>query len=49
MKTLAELEKDAIKNLLQIYGNSSEAKKIIAKSLGIGIATLYRKMKNLEV
>ena len=49
IKTLAELEKDAIKNLLQIYGNSSEAKKIIAKSLGIGIATLYRKMKNLEV
>lgn len=49
IKTLAELEKDAIKNLLQIYGNSSEAKKIIAKSLGIGIATLYRKIKNLEV
>lgn len=49
IKTLAELEKDAIKNLLQIYGNSSEAKKMVAKSLGIGIATLYRKMKNLEV
>lgn len=49
IKTLAELERDAIQNLLQIYGNSSEAKKIIAKSLGIGIATLYRKIKNLEV
>lgn len=45
IKTLAQLEKEAIKNLLQIYGNSSEAKKIIAKSLGIGIATLYRKIK----
>ncbi|MDK4501583.1 sigma 54-interacting transcriptional regulator [Fusobacterium necrophorum] len=49
IKTLAELERDAIQNLLQIYGNSSETKKIIAKSLGIGIATLYRKIKNLEV
>ncbi|EYD69530.1 sigma-54 dependent transcriptional regulator [Fusobacterium necrophorum subsp. funduliforme B35] len=49
IKTLAELERHAIQNLLQIYGNSSEAKKIIAKSLGIGIATLYRKIKNLEV
>lgn len=49
IKTLAELERDAIQNLLQIYGKSSEAKKIIAKSLGIGIATLYRKIKNLEV
>ena len=39
-----ELEKEAILNLLKIYGNSSEAKIIIAKSLGVGIATLYRKL-----
>lgn len=45
IKTLAQLEKDAIKNLLQIYGNSTEAKRIISKFLGIGIATLYRKIK----
>ena len=44
IKTLKELEKEAIFNLLKIYGNSSEAKKIIAKSLGVGIATLYRKL-----
>ena len=44
IKTLKELEKEAILNLLKIYGNSSEAKIIIAKSLGIGIATLYRKL-----
>ena len=44
IKTLKELEKEAISNLLKIYGNSSEAKKIIAKSLGVGIATLYRKL-----
>ena len=45
IKTLKELEKEAISKLLKIYGNSSEAKKIIAKSLGVGIATLYRKLK----
>ena len=44
IKTLKELEKEAILNLLKIYGNSSEAKITIAKSLGIGIATLYRKL-----
>ena len=44
IKTLKELEKEAILNLLKIYGNSSEAKIIIAKSLGIGIATLYREL-----
>ena len=45
IKTLNELEKEAILNLIKIYGNSSESKKIIAKLLGIGIATLYRKLK----
>ena len=45
IKTLNELEKEAILNLIKIYGNSSESKKIIAKLLVIGIATLYRKLK----
>lgn len=49
IKTLKELEKEAISNLLKIYGNSSEAKKIIAKSLGIGIATLYRKLNSYNL
>mgnify|MGYP002740872892 FL=1 len=49
IKTLKELEKEAISNLLKIYGNSSEAKKIIAKSLGVGIATLYRKLNSYNL
>ena len=49
IKTLKELEKEAILNLLKIYGNSSEAKKIIAKSLGVGIATLYRKLNSYNL
>ena len=49
IKTLKELEKEAISNLLKIYGNSSEAKKVIAKSLGIGIATLYRKFNSYNL
>ena len=49
IKTLKELEKEAISNLLKIYGNSSEAKKIIAKSLGVGIATLYRKLSSYNL
>ena len=43
-KTLKEFEKENIINLIKIYGDNLEAKKIIAKSLGIGIATLYRKL-----
>ena len=49
IKTLKELEKEAISNLLKIYGNSSEAKKNVAKSLGIGIATLYRKLSSYNL
>ena len=49
IKTLKELEKEAISKLLKIYGNSSEAKKIIAKSLGVGIATLYRKFSSYNL
>ncbi len=44
-KTLAELEKEAIENLIKKYGTSSKGKEKIAKVLDIGIATLYRKFK----
>lgn len=44
-KTLAELEKEAIENLIKKYGTSSKGKEKIAKVLDIGIATLYRKIK----
>ncbi len=48
-KTLKEFEKENIINLIKIYGDNLEAKKIIAKSLGIGIATLYRKLKKYNL
>jgi transcriptional regulator with PAS, ATPase and Fis domain len=45
IKTLAEAEKDAIETLLKKYGYSAKDKEKIAKQLGIGLATLYRKLK----
>lgn len=45
VKTLAQLEKEAIENLLEKYGNSSKDKIKIAKTLDISLATLYRKIK----
>ena len=50
IKTLAEMEKEAIRNLLEKFGKSSKSKVKIAKSLDISLATLYRKIKqyNLE-
>ena len=47
--TIKELEKKEIKKALSIYGNSTEAKKLVAKSLGIGIATLYRKIEEYNL
>lgn len=47
-KTLAEMvknyEKNVIKEYMLRYGSDIESKKLIAKKLGISIATLYRKM-----
>ncbi len=42
---LAELEKQAILAALQHFGNDTEGKKRAAEALGIGIATLYRKLR----
>ncbi len=45
-QTMAQLECDAIKGAVARYkGNLSEA----AKSLGIGRATLYRKLKEYQI
>lgn len=44
-KTLAEIEKETIQNLLIKYGSSSKDKEKISEILDIGIATLYRKIK----
>lgn len=48
--TLEEMEQRMIKEALALYGSGLEDKNKIAQVLGIGIATLYRKIKkyNLE-
>ena len=42
---LKYIEKIYIKKALEIYGDTTEGKKLAAKKLGIGIATLYRKLE----
>lgn len=42
--TLNQLEKKYIESMMDKYGDDLKAKKIIADKLGIGIATLYRKI-----
>ncbi|MEG0301097.1 sigma-54 interaction domain-containing protein [Cetobacterium sp.] len=48
-KTLKNMEIEMISALLKKYGNSTENKKEIAKILGIGIATLYRKIEQYNI
>ena len=42
---LADLEAEAIRNALARYGDTAAGKKQAAAALGIGIATLYRKLQ----
>lgn len=49
IKTLAEMEKEAIKNLLEKFGTSSKDKIKTAKALDISLATLYRKIKSYNL
>jgi len=42
--TLRELEKIEIQKALERFGNTAEGKKETARNLGIGLATLYRKL-----
>ena len=46
---LAELEKRAIERALALFGHDSKAKAKAAKALGIGVATLYRKIKEHQL
>lgn len=47
--SLKNLEKKEIFKAIKVYGNTVEGKKMAAKKLGIGIATLYRKMENYNI
>ncbi|WP_279125865.1 helix-turn-helix domain-containing protein [Acidaminococcus fermentans] len=42
---LRELEKNAIRQALFQYGNHTAGKAMAARKLGIGMATLYRKIQ----
>ncbi len=46
---IKELEEREIKKALELYGITTEDKKVIAKKLGIGIATLYRKIDEYKL
>lgn len=47
--TLEELEKGLIERALHLYGNTVAGKQQAADALGIGIATLYRKLKKYDI
>lgn len=46
---LKEIERQTIINALQRYGNTMEGKKLACRDLGIGIATLYRKIQEYSL
>ena len=45
---LKELEKREIKKAAQVFGDSTEGKKLAANSLGISLATYYRRLEEIE-
>lgn len=45
IQNLKELERREIERALQLFGDDTEGKKQVAKALGIGLATLYRKLE----
>lgn len=49
VRPLQELEGEAIRQALAIYGTSTQGKKLAAEKLGIGIATLYRKLETFSL
>ncbi len=49
VEPLSMLERRAIERALVIYGQDSKGKAKAAKSLGIGVATLYRKLKEHDM
>lgn len=49
IKTIEQLEKEAIENAIKKYGTNTEGMKNVAEALNIGIATLYRKIKKFDI
>lgn len=49
LEDFAELEKEYIKQGLKLYGTSTEGKERLAKKMGIGLTTLYRKIQKYSV
>lgn len=49
IKTMEELEREAIENGIKKYGTNTEGMKNLAEALNIGIATLYRKIKKYGI
>jgi sigma-54 dependent transcriptional regulator, acetoin dehydrogenase operon transcriptional activator AcoR len=47
--TLEDMEKKLIAEAIEIFGNSFNGKNMAAEALGIGTATLYRKLKKYEI
>lgn len=47
--TIEESEKRLIRKALSIYGNTTSGKNMCAEKLGIGIATLYRKIEKYHL
>ena len=45
--SLKEVEIKYINKLLNLYGRDTHSKKEIAKKLGIGLSTLYRKLEEI--
>ena len=49
IKTVEQLEKEEIEKAIKKYGSNTQEMKQVAEALNIGIATLYRKVKNYNI
>ena len=49
LENFENIEKTYILEALKIYGNTTEGKKIISDKMGIGLTTLYRKLKKFGI